>query len=25
VVRKVWKSVKPEGHDEQVLGALGEL
>lgn len=25
VVRKVWKSVKPEGHDEQVLGALAEL
>jgi len=23
-VRKVWKSVKPEGHDEQVLGALAE-
>ena len=25
VVRRVWKSVKPEGHDEQVLAALGEL
>jgi thioredoxin-dependent peroxiredoxin len=25
VVRKVWKSVKPEGHDGQVLGALKAL
>jgi len=25
VVRKVWKSAKPEGHDEQVLAALEEL
>ncbi len=25
VVRKMWKSVKPDGHDEQVLKALGEL
>ena len=25
VVRKVWKSVKVDGHDEQVLAALGEL
>lgn len=25
VVRKVWKSVKVEGHDQQVLAALAEL
>ena len=25
VVRKVWKSVKVDGHDEQVIEALGEL
>ena len=25
VVRKVWKSVKVDGHDEQVLAALAEL
>ena len=25
VVQKMWKSVKPDGHDEQVLGALAEL
>ncbi len=25
VVRKVWKNVQVEGHDEQVLEALGEL
>ena len=25
VVRKAWKSVKPDGHDQQVLAALGEL
>lgn len=25
VVRKVWKSVKVDGHDQQVLEALGEL
>ena len=25
VVRRVWKSVKVDGHDEQVLAALGEL
>jgi len=25
VVRKVWKSVKVDGHDEQVIQALGEL
>jgi peroxiredoxin Q/BCP len=25
VVRRVWKSVKPEGHDAQVLKALAEL
>ena len=25
VVRKVWKSVKVDGHDEHVLAALGEL
>ena len=25
VLRKVWKSVKVDGHDEQVIQALGEL
>jgi peroxiredoxin Q/BCP len=25
VIRKVWTSVKPEGHDEQVIAALKEL
>ena len=25
VVRKVWKSVKVDGHDQQVIKALGEL
>ena len=25
VVQKLWKSVKPDGHDEQVLAALKEL
>ena len=25
VVRKVWKTVKPEGHDAQVIEALGAL
>ncbi len=25
VVQKVWKAVKVDGHDEQVLAALGEL
>jgi len=25
VVRKVWKSVKVDGHDQQVIRALGEL
>lgn len=25
IVRKMWKSVKVEGHDEQVLKTLGEL
>jgi peroxiredoxin Q/BCP len=25
VVRKVWKRVQVDGHDEQVLAALGEL
>ncbi len=25
VVRKMWKSVKVDGHDEQVVKVLGEL